>query len=434
MKRTSLPQAETVPADPGPAASVAGPVLHVPRVRWTFLAIYALAYVGFWIANQAPLVITLAVRVDALVPEADRAATLGMILGVGAFVGLVTNPVVGRLSDRSTAKWGKRRPWILVGATGTLGAAAVMAFAADIPTLLGGYFLTSVFVNILGAMLIAMIADQIPEGQRGVASGVAGITLPIGLVGGSFLVQALAPNIVLMFLIPGSLAFFLVLPFLFTLRDKHLDKSDRPPFGMRDLVRTFYVSPRQHRDFSWAFASRFMVQLAAAFVTTYLAYYLIDHLGATAESAPNLVFLGLLALSIATMIAAPLGGKLSDLLRRRKIFVLLAAVIFGIAFFMLASGSTVPAFLAAMAVAGIGYGAYNAVDLALVTDVLPDPEDTAKDLGVFNMAATLPQTLAPVLAPIILALGDGSYSVLYAVGGVLGLIGAIAILPVRKAR
>ncbi|MFD4960430.1 MFS transporter [Microbacterium sp. NPDC058389] len=433
MKRAPLPpEAATAAARPG--ASASGPATRAPRVPGTFLAVYALVYVGFWIANQAPLVITLAVRVDALVPEADRAATLGLILGVGAFVGLITNPVAGRLSDRTTAKWGQRRPWILVGATGTLGGAAVMAFAADVPTLLGGYFLTSVFVNILGAMLIAMIADQIPERQRGVASGVAGITLPIGLVGGSFLVQVLAPDIVLMFLVPGSLAFFLVLPFLFTLRDKRLEKSDRPPFGMRDLVRTFYVSPRQHRDFSWAFTSRFLVQLAAAFVTTYLAYYLIDHLGASAESAPSLVFQGLLALSIATMVAAPLGGKLSDLLRRRKIFVLLAAVIFGIAFFMLASGSTVPAFLVAMAVAGVGYGAYNAVDLALVTDVLPDPEDTAKDLGVFNMAATLPQTLAPVLAPIILAIGDGSYGVLYTVGGVLGLLGAIAILPVRKTR
>ncbi|MDQ7876524.1 MFS transporter [Microbacterium sp. QXD-8] len=433
MKRAPLPQTERATTEPG-VASVSGPAPQFARVRWTFLMIYALAYVGFWIANQAPLVITLAVRVDALVPEAERAATLGLILGVGAFVGLITNPVVGRLSDRTTAKWGKRRPWILVGAAGTLASAAVMAFAGDIPMLLGGYFLTSVFVNILGAMLIAMIADQIPQAQRGVASGVAGITLPIGLVGGSFLVQALAPNIVLMLLIPGSLAFFLVLPFLFTLRDKRLDKADRPHFGARDLVRTFYVNPRENRDFSWAFASRFMVQLAAAFVTTYLAYYLIDHLGATAGSAPNLVFLGLLALSIATMVAAPLGGKLSDLLRRRKIFVLLAAVIFGIAFFMLSAASTVPAFLAAMAVAGIGYGAYNAVDLALVADVLPDPEDTAKDLGVFNMAATLPQTLAPVIAPIILAFGDGSYGVLYSVGGALGLVGAVAILPVRKAR
>ena len=71
-------------------------------------------------------------------------------------------------------------------------------------------------------------------------------------------------------------------------------------------------------------------------------------------------------------------------------------------------------FLVAVAVSGVGFGLYFAVDLALVADVLPDPDNAAKDLGVFNYAGALPFTLAPALAPGILALGGGSYSVLYA--------------------
>ena len=85
-----------------------------------------------------------------------------------------------------------------------------------------------------------------------------------------------------------------------------------------------------------------------------------------------------------------------------------------------------------MAVAGLGFGLYMAVDLALVADVLPDPDSAAKDLGVLNIAGALPFSIGPALAPLVLAIGSGSYQVLYAVAGVCALIGAAAILPVQE--
>ncbi len=87
-----------------------------------------------------------------------------------------------------------------------------------------------------------------------------------------------------------------------------------------------------------------------------------------------------------------------------------------------------------MAISGLGFGMYMAVDLALVADVLPDKDNAAKDLGVFNMAGALPFTIAPAIAPAILAVGSGSYGVLYAVAGVCAVIGAFAILPVKGVR
>jgi MFS family permease len=87
-----------------------------------------------------------------------------------------------------------------------------------------------------------------------------------------------------------------------------------------------------------------------------------------------------------------------------------------------------------MAVSGLGFGLYTAVDLALVTDVLPDPEAAAKDLGVFNMANALPFAFAPAVAPAVLAASDGSYGVLYAVAGLCAALAALAILPVRGVR
>jgi hypothetical protein len=91
-------------------------------------------------------------------------------------------------------------------------------------------------------------------------------------------------------------------------------------------------------------------------------------------------------------------------------------------------------FLVGMAISGLGFGVYVAVDLALALDVLPDKDNAAKDLGVFNIAGALPFSIAPGIAPAILAIGNGSYGVLYMVAGLCAITGAAAILPVRRVR
>ena len=87
-----------------------------------------------------------------------------------------------------------------------------------------------------------------------------------------------------------------------------------------------------------------------------------------------------------------------------------------------------------MTIGGLGCRIHVAVDLALVVDVLPDKDNAAKDLGVFNMAGALPFSIAPGIAPAILAVGGGSYGVLYGVAGFCAIIGAFAILPVKRVR
>ena len=106
--------------------------------------------------------------------------------------------------------------------------------------------------------------------------------------------------------------------------------------------------------------------------------------------------------SVALIIASPLTGRLSDRLRRRKIFVMAAAVIYAAALFVIASASGIGGYLFGMALGGLGFGMYMAVDLALVVDVLPDTGSAAKDLGVINIAGALPFALAPALAPAVL--------------------------------
>ena len=149
---------------------------------------------------------------------------------------------------------------------------------------------------------------------------------------------------------------------------------------------------------------------------------------------PQQIFLGTLAQSVVLVAASLIGGRLSDRTGRRKIFVLTASIVYGLALFVIAIASNFNGFLVGMAISGLGVGKYVAVDLALVVDVLPDKNNAAKDLGVFNIAGALPFSIAPAIAPAILAISSGSYSVLYAVAGVCAIIGAFAILPVKSVR
>jgi MFS family permease len=253
-------------------------------------------------------------------------------------------------------------------------------------------------------------------------------------VTGTYVVQLFAGNQLAMFLGPCAIGGFFILIFAITLKDRRLNKADRPSWSLREFLSTFYVDPRRAPDFAWAFVSRFMFVMAYAFLATYQAYYLLAKLGSSAHDVPHQIFLGTLIQSVVLVAASLVGGRLSDRTGRRKILVAAASIVYGLALFVVAFASSFNGFLVGMAIGGLGFGIYMAVDLALVADVLPDKDNTAKDLGVLNIAGALPFSVAPAVAPAILAMGDGSYGVLYSLAGVCAVIGAFAILPVRSIR
>ena len=141
-----------------------------------------------------------------------------------------------------------------------------------------------------------------------------------------------------MFLVPCAVGGFFILLFAARLNDRRLAKADKPTWSLREFTSTFYVDPRKSPDFAWAFASRFMFVLAYAFLTTYQAYYLLDRIGSAEADVPRQIFLGTLAQSAVVVAASLIGGRLSDRTGRRKVFVLTAAVVYGLAMFVIAIG------------------------------------------------------------------------------------------------
>jgi len=412
--------------EPGP------PAAH--RVGRGFISLYALAYMSTSLLFVAPLLVTLPLKVNSLVGIEQAPASLALVAGVGALLAMVGNPLFGKMSDRTASRWGMRRPWMVTGLAGGCLGVLVVALAPSIPVVLAGWCIAQLCFNALLAAMVAVLPDQVPSGQRGLVSGVLGVCLPAASVCGTFLVKLFTGSLLAMFLGPCAIGGFFILLFAVTLHDRRLSNVEKPTWSLREFASTFYVSPRQSPDFAWAFASRFLFVMAYAFLASYQAYYLLDKIGSAQADVPQQIFLGTLAQSAVIAAASVIGGRLSDRTGRRKIFVLTASFVYGLALFVIASASSFNGFLVGMAIGGLGFGVYVAVDLALVVDVLPGKADTAKDLGVFNIAAALPFSIAPAIAPVILAMGGGSYGVLYAAAGLCAIIGAFAVLPVKRAR
>ena len=280
------------------------------RVGWGFISLYTLAYMSTNLLFLAPLLVTLALKVDSLVGNQRAPASLALVAAAGALLAMVANPFFGRMSDRTTSQLGMRRPWMVTGLAGGSLGIVIVALAPSIPVVLLGWCITQLCFNALLAAMVAVIPDQIPSVQRGQVSGVLGVCLPIGSVCGAFVVKLFTGSLLAMFLAPCAIGGFFILLFAVTLNDRRLARADKPKWSLREFAGTFYVNPRQNPDFSWAFASRFMFVLAYAFLVTYQAYYLLDKIGTAKAEVPQQIFLGTLTQAAVIVAASLLGGKL----------------------------------------------------------------------------------------------------------------------------
>ena len=396
------------------------------RVTGGWIALFATAWLGIWMAQLTPIQLLLPMQVEARIIATawqDKVIAFGIISGIAGVFALVAYPLTGLLSDRTTGRFGRRRPWI---AAGTVLFAVSLVLLGQQHTTVGiGVWWTATLVGfcVLTAALTATISDQVPVGQRGFVSGWISAPQAVGTILGILLVSLLALGQAAGYQVMALLLVALVTPFVIWMPDEPVSRV-RPHTG-------FWISPRQFPDFGWTLLSRVLVNLGNAFGTTLLFYFLEDHLKvADAEAA-------ILELTLVYMFfvvaASLLLGKLSDRTGRRKAFVWLAAALQGVAALLLAF---IPQYSVAMlgaALLGLGYGCFLSVDQALATQVLPDPATRGKDLGIMNIASAVPQAIAPLLGAMVVAY-LGGFGVLYLVAGVTSLIGAVAVLPIRQVR
>ena len=408
------------------------------NLRHTALSAF---WVGHFFLWQPLTTVVIQTQIDEVVPKANQGTAIGFAVSLGGLFAMTVPPIIGALSDRLSTPIGRRRP-IMIGATLlALPGLLVLATAHSYLQIMVGYAIVQFFFNAAGAAFAGIIPDVVPAQDFGRASGFLATMVQLGSGAG------LAANTVLVsahldrwiYLAFAAVMVLTLIPTSLAARGE--GSQPLPPRQTRPLGAAIheFFRPMLGGDFAWVIFTRFFVSAGITAVAYYLLNFFRDVVGvADPAQFTSLWFLVVLGAAIPFGLA---GGYFSDRTRRRKIFVFASggfqafvALVF-IVFFPRA----IPLVFALGIAYGVGYGLYYAVDWALACDTLPDRATSAKDMGLFHIALTLPQTVVPFIAGPTLDYFNGvspnsGYRVVFASAIVLLLIGTIFTSRIKSVR
>ncbi|HVB42103.1 MAG TPA: MFS transporter [Streptosporangiaceae bacterium] len=410
--------------------ALAEPIIPVTK-RW--IAALGLGTMGLWMASLTPLNILLPEQVNHIAPH-QRFLVIGLVHALGAMAAIIATPLVGALSDRTSHAWaigrlrGRRHRWTLGLALLAATSLALLSVQSTVFGVLALWAMFSLFQNGQYASLSASIPDHVPVNQRATVAGWVGMPQALGLViGVELVVRLFKGSSTGYLLLAGCLAVF-VLPFVFSTLDHPLEPDQREPFSARQLLAAFKVDLRAYPDFGWAWITRFLASLSISMGTLYLLYFLQDavHYRNPAAGVTTLI----LIYTVCVIITATIGGRISDRLGKRKLIVTISGALMGCAAVLLTFVETWPAAQLAALLFGTGFGAYLAVDQALITQVLPSAESRGKDLGLINIAIAGPAAVGGLLAALLVTIGG--YPTLFASTAISAAAGAILVWRIKS--
>lgn len=419
-------EAAAAPGDAG-SAEPSTPAGHAVRPLYLTAPFAMMVLFIVWTAIPSFLI---PIQVQAITGQTDT-SSLAFASVFGSVAAMIGNPVFGQLSDRTRSRFGRRTPWIAV--CGIAGAVVVLlqGSASSIVMLGVCWAATNLVLNGFQAAFVATVPDRVPRNRLGLVSSLVGAGLNAGVLVGSLmfvffpeLASSSGYVVLAVLIVVATLLFLVVSP------DRDSRELPRTPFRLGEFLRGFWVNPRKHPDFAWVFLSRVAIMLGYFMMFAFLLFAMQDYIGLSPEDALQQGALVFTVNGACSIVGSLVSAPFADRPGRLKGFVLVAGL-------LLAFSLTVPLFSATLTgmmvfavLNGFAFGLYMAVDTALVNKVLPDTADAGKDLGIMNIGMVLPQVISALVGAGVVALLG--YWGLFFVAAVIAVVGALAVLPVRK--
>lgn len=426
----------------------------------------------FWLANnfhwQSLLAVVIPSMVAHFLDPANKSINLAIVVSGGTLVAFVVNPLVGAISDYATFRMGRRRPFMIIGTVLNIAVLIVFAFSPYwfSPVVLLWMFallflLLQFSNNVANSPWSAIIADNVPQFQRGLASGFYGLLTLIGTILGSVLAGivlgsgASANNlavyrtaVVEIFVIIAAIQILFVAYTVLTVKETPLPLETTRRIDLLTILRRFLFKPSQYPDISWVLLGRFLVTMGIWSVYYFLVYYFDDVLGG--KGVRTIIFNtpftgeqfnGALFQPAVILLALPtslLAGWASDHWGRKGL-VYLSGAVMTIVCAIFIFFQTQYAALIAGAFFGIGYGAYTSVDWALTTDVLPPTDEAGKFMGIWSAVGILPQVVGLLIGGVLLQLlksipNHFGYTSLFILTIIYLILGTVVIRQVKGTR
>lgn len=368
---------------------------------FVFLPTYVLAMLGAHIGFMPLLVLLLPRRVEAIATH-DKIALLSWLLLGGALVASVAHIAAGHLSDRWFARHGRRRGMIAIGLGALVAAYALLAVAQSIAMLAVAVVAFQAALNLMFAPLGALLADHVVDRNKGLTSGLLNLALPMSgvvvtVIGLWSRVDAAWP-----FLVVAALIAIAVAPLLLAWpaglelvpAARGADAATpvaEVPVGDRGLIRNFV----------FAFVARMLIQLGAAVVLSYLYFYVeaIAHKAAHFTPASVSGGVGILSLIATAMslVAGVAGGRASDVFGRRRVPLMIAAVVCAGSLAGLAMAGDWRLIVASYAGFVAALTVFLSIDAAMVAQMIGHDPRRGALLGLMNLTNTLPSVAAPAM-------------------------------------
>ncbi|GAA6124117.1 hypothetical protein BPY_22250 [Bifidobacterium psychraerophilum] len=359
---------------------------------------------------------------------------LGTMNSIGIIFALVSNVVFGALSDVSHNRFGKRTPWIIVGGPIAGIGFYLTSISPTLPAIVASWSLLQVGLNCMLAPCVAILSDRVPQKSRGTMSAFYGAGQIVGQSMGTIIGSAFIDSPRTGFLI-GTTCWFLcgIGTVLLLPRELSAASDTAERLSIKQIFAQFRPPTTGASDFYKALIGRLMLIFGYNMIVGYQLYVCMRYIGQSSEGAAATVSTMAVITMVVSLAVSLISGPLSDKIGKRKLPVFISSAI-------IAAGIAVPwlwptktAMLVYAAVMGLGYGIYMAVDQALNVDVLPNPDEAGKDLGILNLANTLGQVVAPIVVSSIVV-ATGGYFLVFPIAIAAVMVGAFVILLIKKAR
>jgi len=395
-------------------------------VSLIFILAYTIVQISVF-AAYAPVLSILAPLKLQMLEGSRKDVALSVVLLAGALTASVTNIAAGALSDRTAGPFGRRRPWLMGGAVGLVVSYGVIYASPSGAVLTLGVVLMQAALNCVFAPLTALLADRVPDRQKGLVAGCLSLGPSLGTASGAGLIGGVLHTPPLRFIALALIVLSTIAPFALALKDRPL----QPHTASKQSLDG--AAPWRIPNFVILWMTRFLIQCAIATTIGYLLFYVEDVLGEHQNAAGRVaLFIGISM--VAGLMAGPLSGVLSDHFAARQRFLLAGAAGVSFALAILALAVNWSFTLVAAASLGAGLGCFSAIDGALAAQVIPSLRNAGRDLGILNLANTLPQAATPLLALVIFAAVPGEkmrYALLFGVCAALSLIGGGLAMLIR---
>lgn len=325
-----------------------------------------------------------------IVAESQKNTYLGIITVVGLLLAMIVQPLAGAVSDRTNLKWGRRRPYILIGTVLTIVCLLVLGKVDSVVAVLIVYCLIQIFANTAHGPWQGLIPDMVPENKKGLASGVKGLIEILGAIGGIYLVGRLVSNAPAndvnqgIFISLCILALVMAVCMIITIITvKEHPPEKRVEVSLADSFRsTFLMDFRKDRSFIYYLISRLIFLLPLMVLRMYGLFFISD-ISEITDPAAVVADLTII-IGIFLIIVVYPAGYLADKIGR-KIIIIIAGLVGAVGVCIMIFLHSYIWILVGGAFIGIANGSFMSASWAMATDQVNKGEE-ARYMGLTNLA------------------------------------------------